>query len=122
MKNIVTYFIALVWFINGFYCKILNQIPRHEQIIGKIINLEYSRLITIFIGVLELFMVVWILSKYKSKLNAKFQVVIILIMNILEFILVPELLLWGKLNLLFAILFIFIIFYNECYLKNNENV
>ncbi len=38
-------------------------------------------------------------------------------MNIIEFICVPDLLLWGRLNLLFAMLFIWIIYYHEFILK-----
>jgi len=34
-------------------------------------------------------------------------------MNTLEFILVPDLLLWGRLNSLFALLFISLVYYNE---------
>ncbi len=43
--------------------------------------------------------------------------VVIGIMNILEFLLVPQLLLWGRFNLVFAILLIVLIYYNEFTLK-----
>lgn len=58
-------------------------------------------------------MAVWILSNFKSRLNAIVQIVIVAIMNILEFILVPDLLLWGRFNSLFALVFIAVIWYNE---------
>jgi hypothetical protein len=45
------------------------------------------------------------------------QVIIIAAMNLMEFFLVPDLLLWGRFNLLFAFLFILLIGYNEYYLK-----
>ena len=64
-------------------------------------------------------MAVWVLSKFKSKLNAFAQILIVAVMNILEFILAPDLLLWGKLNLVFALLFIAIVYYNEFVLKEN---
>lgn len=121
MQKIATSFIASVWFINGFYCKILNQVPRHELIVGNILSFDNARIFTLIIGVSEIIMTVWILSNYKSKLNAKVQVTIIALMNIIEFIMVPELLLWGKFNIIFAFLLILIIFYNECYLKNTTN-
>ena len=38
-------------------------------------------------------------------------------MNIVEFILVPDLLLWGKANAIFAFILILIVFYNEFYLN-----
>ena len=62
-------------------------------------------------------MAIWILSKIKPKLNAITQIIIIATMNILEFILVPGLLLWGKFNIVFAFIFILIIYSNTFYLN-----
>ena len=103
--------IASVWFINGLFCKVLNFVPRHEEIVERILGNSYSSLITILIGVLEVIMAFWILSGYKPKLNAIFQIVIVAIMNVLEFVVVPDLLLWGKFNILFALLFIALVYY-----------
>ena len=72
---------------------------------------------TTAIGISEILMALWILSGYLPRLNALTQMVVVAIMNILEFLMVPELLLWGKFNLLFAFLFILLIFYNEFYLR-----
>jgi hypothetical protein len=58
-------------------------------------------------------MAVWIVSRIKSKLNALTQIAVIATMNTLEFILVPDLLLWGKLNSLFAFILIVVIYLNE---------
>jgi len=66
-------------------------------------------------------MAIWILSKIRSKLNAIAQVLIIAMMNILEFMLVPELLLWGKLNIIFAFILILIVYFNEFYLNRKLN-
>ena len=95
--------------------------PRHEQIVGRILGDEYSRSLTLIIGFFEIGMALWILSRYKSKLNAYVQMTIVVIMNVLEFILVPDLLLWGKSNLIFAILFIILVYYNEFILSNKSN-
>ena len=65
------------------------------------------------IGVSEIFMAVWVLSHIKTRLNVLSQIFIVATMNILEFILVPDLLLWGKGNTIFAFLFIILVFYNE---------
>ena len=118
MKQTLNISIALIWIINGLYCKILNYVPRHEQIISEILNETYSREITILIGISELFMAAWILSNYKSKLNAYIQILIIITMNIIEFILVPDLLLWGKFNIIFSILLSIVIYWNAFKLKN----
>ncbi len=78
---------------------------------------DYSRILTILIGLSEIFMAIWILSKIKTRLNAIAQIAIVSIMNTLEFILVPDLLLWGKLNSLFAFIFILVVYFNEFYLN-----
>ena len=106
-KQVVNFLIAFVWFVNGFFCKILNLVPRHQEIVAEILNKEYAREITLTIGILEVFMVLWILSHYKSKLNAIVQIAIIMTMNIIEFFLTKNILLFGSLNLLFAFLFVF---------------
>lgn len=111
--RVSTFLIALVWLINGFLCKVLNLVPRHEQIVARILGENYSRLFTIIIGLLEIGMAIWVLTRYQAKLNALTQICIVAAMNILEFILVPDLLLWGRFNALFALLFIVFIYYNE---------
>jgi len=111
--NIVNYFIASVWIINGLFCKVFSFVPRHEQIIARILGGEYSRLLAISIGFAEVLMAIWILSRIKTRLNVITQILIISTMNILEFMLVPDLLLWGKANTIFALIFILIILYNE---------
>jgi uncharacterized membrane protein YphA (DoxX/SURF4 family) len=114
--------IATVWIVNGLFCKVLNLVPRHEQIVARILGDDHSRLFTILIGLSEIIMAVWILYGYKTKLNAIVQMTIVATMNILEFILVPDLLLWGKLNSLFALIFIIVVYFNEFYLnKINSN-
>lgn len=113
-----TYLIALVWLINGLICKVFNLVPRHQEIVGRILSEEYSRPLTFAIGIAEIGVAIWVLSGFKSRLNAIFQILVVITMNILEFILVPDLLLWGKFNALFAFLFVLIIFFNEYYLKN----
>lgn len=107
--------IALVWFVNGLFCKILNFTPRHEEIVSEITTSYYSKEVTILIGTLEILMTIWILSKILPKLNAIIQIVIIAIMNIIEFAMVPDLLLWGKYNSVFALLFIVLIYLNNFY-------
>lgn len=109
--------IALVWLANGLLCKILNLVPRHEQIVSEILSEKYSGSLTLLIGCLEVLMTIWVLTNYKSRINALTQIIIVATMNIVEFILVPDLLYWGKLNAVFALLFIGLIYYNEFHLN-----
>ena len=116
--QILTYLIATIWVINGLFCKVLNLVPRHQEIVATIIGDNHARLLTFLIGIAEIAMAVWILIGIWSRLNAITQITVIAIMNTLEFILAPDLLLWGRFNALFAFLFILLIFYNEFYLGN----
>lgn len=118
--KILTYCIATVWIVNGLFCKVLDFVPRHEQIVARILGEDYSRPLTILIGISEIIMAIWILSGYKTKLNAILQIGVVTTMNTIEFILVPDLLLWGKLNSLFAFIFILIVYYNEFYLNKKQ--
>lgn len=116
IHKLLTICIATVWIANGFFCKVLNLVPRHQQIVARILGIEHSRLLTIAIGCSEILMAVWILSKIKTRISAIVQIAIVSTMNTIEFILVPELLLWGKLNALFAFIFILVVYFNEFYL------
>lgn len=120
LNKILTIAIGLIWLANGLLCKVLNLVPRHQKIVGNILGDEFAQPLTVSIGVLEIFMAVWIVSGYKSRVNAMLQMLIIAIMNILEFALVPNLLLWGKYNIVFALLLICVIFYNEFHLKKKQ--
>jgi len=115
----LNYFIALVWFINGLFCKALNLVPRHQQIVERILGNNSSRLFTVLIGFAEMGMAIWIVAGIYTKLNAVTQIIIIGIMNILEFFLAPDLLLWGRANAVFAFMFMVLIYYNEFYRSKN---
>lgn len=113
IHKVLNFLIAAVWLVNGLFCKVLNLVPRHQEIVGKILGIEFAYIFTKLIGFSEIVMAIWILSSIKTKLNATTQILIIATMNIIELILVPDLLLWGKLNSLFAFLFVSLIYCNE---------
>jgi len=100
--QILTYLIATVWLINGLLCKIFNLVPRHQQIVARILGSDYAWLLTATIGSLETAMAIWIVSGIMSRTNAIVQIIVIASMNAIEFFVAPDLLLWGKLNALFA--------------------
>lgn len=113
MRKAFTYAFALVWLINGLYCKVLHQVTRHEQIVGALLGKAHAGLLTRLIGFAEIMMACWIVSRYRHRLNAIVQILIIAFMNLLEVLLVPDLLLWGRLNGLFAGILIAVIYRNE---------
>lgn len=117
MKQYLNIGIALVWIANGLFCKVLDLVPRHQEIVGRILGDEHAFLFTKTIGTLEILMAIWILSGIYSRLCAVSQISIIAAMNIIEFIVVPDILLFGKINIIVAFAFISIIFINEFILK-----
>ena len=119
--NVLTYLIAAVWFANGLFCKVLHLVPRHEEIVARVLGEEYAGPLTILIGLAEIVMAIWVLTRFQSKLSAIAQMLIIGTMNIIEFTLAPDLLLWGRLNILFAFLFIGLIYFNEFVLLKKSN-
>lgn len=113
MRRYINYFIAAVWLINGLYCKVLSGVPRHEQIVARILGSEYAHILTVLIGLAEIAMCIWVLSGYKSRINALTQMLLVVTMNIIEFFLAPDLLLWGQANAFFAACFVCIVYANE---------
>ncbi|MGJ1196549.1 DoxX-like family protein [Sphingobacterium spiritivorum] len=105
--------ISMVWLINGLFCKVLDFEPRHQQIVATILGQEHARTLTVLIGLAEIVMAVWILTGFRSRLNAITQIAVIITMNIIEFAIAPDLLLWGRFNIVFALLFSGFIYYTE---------
>lgn len=115
----LTYLIAAVWLINGLFCKVLHLVPRHEQIVARILGPDHAPFLTILIGCSEILMALWIISRYKQQLNTIVQITVVALMNIIEFILAPDLLLWGRFNILFALVFMIIVYYNQYYAEKH---
>jgi len=118
LNKILILFFTLVWVINGVFCKLLNLVPRHQQIVAEILGEASARPLTIAIGFGELLMAIWIFSRKFNRVSSLIQILLVGVMNILEFILVPELLLWGRLNLLFALAFIVLVCYQGFILQS----
>lgn len=102
LRSILKILISLVWLVNGLFCKVLDLVPRHQLIVARILGADHAGLLTKAIGFLEILMCIWILSGIKSRLCTLLQIVIVLTMNTIEFTVAPDLLLFGKLNLLVA--------------------
>lgn len=116
LSKILTLLIAVVWLLNGV-CKIFDLVPRHEMIVARISGTGYAHILTIAIGIAEVGMTLWIISGIKARLNAVTQMTVIAVMNVFEFVIAPDLLLWGRFNSVFALLFILLIYYNAMLIK-----
>ena len=116
-QTALTVSIVLVWLINGLFCKVINLVPRHQLIVSRILGEEYSFLFTKTIGVLEILMAAWIVSGVKPRLCAITQIVVVAVMNFIEFLVIPDLLLFGRMNCIVAGFFILLITLNEFLFK-----
>ncbi|HWK03837.1 MAG TPA: DoxX-like family protein [Puia sp.] len=113
LRTLLTAAIASVWLINGLLCKVLDLVPRHRLIVARILGETHAALATRAIGLLEIGMFIWILSGIRPRWCAWTQILLVAAMNIMEFILVPDLLLFGRINIIIAFIFIGVIFINE---------
>jgi len=119
LYTINLFLIAGVWLLNGVVGKILHLVPRHEQIVARILGPAYAGPLTVAIGIGEVLLAVWILSRRWERLNVLTQVGLISTMNVLETLLAPDLLLWGRWNLPFALLFCGFIVWNHQLARSN---
>jgi hypothetical protein len=93
------------------------MVPRHREIVARILGENYADIFTKVIGVAEICMFIWIVSRIKPAFCAITQILIIILMNIIEFLVAPDLLLYGRMNLFLALLFASLISYNEFILR-----
>ncbi len=89
----------------GLRCKLLGQVPRHEQLVARVVGHALAPTLTILIGLAELGMVGWILSGLLPRLCAFTQAGVVMTMNVIEQLIADDLLLFGRFNLLWATLF-----------------
>jgi uncharacterized membrane protein YphA (DoxX/SURF4 family) len=106
-------FFALVWLVNGLYCKVLDGVPRHREIVARILGEDHAFLLTRLIGCAEIVMAAWILSGIRRKWSAAAQIATVATMNVIEFFLAPDLLLFGKFNSLIALAYIILVTWSE---------
>lgn len=113
ISKLLTFLIAAVWLVNGLFCKVLNLVPRHQLIVARILGNEHAVFLTKTIGVAEVLMAVWIMSRITPRLSAITQIVIVVTMNIIELLMASDLLLFGKVNAILAVGFVFVVYCNE---------
>lgn len=97
--------VAVVWVANGVWCKVLFQVPRHAQIVARVVGDEVAPSLTVAIGLAEVAVAVWVISGRLRALCAATQIAVVLAMNVIEQVIAADLLLWGRFNLLWATLF-----------------
>lgn len=88
----LTVLIGSVWVFHGLYSKILDGVPRHRLIVGRILGEGIADRATLAIGMLEILLGLWAFSGRYRRLCALVQTLAIAAMNTLEIYLAPDLL------------------------------
>lgn len=96
-------FFAAVWLVNGVWCKLIDGVPRHREIVARILGEDHSLALTRMIGAGEVVMAAWILSGIRWKWSCAAQIAAVLMMNVIEFFVVPDVLLFGRFNSIVAL-------------------
>lgn len=98
--------LASVWFANGLGAKVLGLVPRHEAIVARILGEDLAHILTPLFGVGEIAIGIWIITDKYGRWCGILQIGLVALMNMIEFTFASDLLLWGRLNIVFAALFI----------------
>jgi hypothetical protein len=107
VHGILTILIGAVWTFHGLYSKILNGIPRHRAIVGRVLGEEWAMPVTIVIGFLEVILGLWAWSRWRRRECAIAQTLAIAAMNSLEIARARDLLLSAPGMLLLNAAFLF---------------
>jgi uncharacterized membrane protein YphA (DoxX/SURF4 family) len=102
--------IAAVWLVMGLGAKVLGLAPRHREIVARILGEEHAGTLTTLIGIGEVGLAGWILSGRHPRLCVAVQIVLVASMNVIEFTIARDLLLFGGWNLLVAVAFMVFVY------------
>jgi uncharacterized protein YqjF (DUF2071 family) len=88
--------LAAVWLVHGFYNKLLGGSPRHLAIVQSVPGLagDAGRHVLVAVGVFEVAIAAWMLTRRAPKTCALVQTVLLLSMNGMELAYARHLLLW----------------------------
>lgn len=88
----LTILIGSVWVFHGLYSKISDGIPRHRQIVERILGEGLADFATLFIGTSEVLLGLWVFTCLWRKACALVQTLALVSMNFLEILLAKDLL------------------------------
>ena len=91
-NKLLTILIGSVWVFHGLYSKVSNGIPRHRQIVGRILGEGIADRATLAVGILEILLGLWIFSGFQRRTCALVQTLALVSMNFLEILLAKDLL------------------------------
>ena len=75
--------VALVWFYEGLWCKVLAVSAEHRSVLSSVPGLaRQADLLLMEIGLLETALGIWVLSGYRPQSAALVQIILLSVMNI----------------------------------------
>jgi DoxX-like family len=89
---LLTFLIGSVWVFHGLYSKLADGIPRHRQIVERILGEGIAGPATWAIGAAEVLLGLWVFSRFRRKECALVQTLALVSMNFLEILLAWDLL------------------------------
>jgi len=95
-QTLLRYTIASVWIFMGLFSKVLDMVPRHRMIVGRVLGDDVAYAVTALIGALEILIAIWVASGIKPRWCALAQTAALVFMNAFELTLAPDLLLLGR--------------------------
>lgn len=84
--------IGSVWVFHGLYSKLLDGIPRHRQIVARVLGEEWAGPATMAVGLAEILLGCWAFSRRFPLTCAAVQTLAIVTMNSMEIARAPDLL------------------------------
>jgi hypothetical protein len=103
--------IGVVWVFHGLFSKLLNGIPRHRLIVGKILGTANAGVFTKVIGLFEVLLGIWAFTGWQAVGCAAVQTAALVIMNTLEIIFAEELLISAVGMVILNLVFLTLIWY-----------
>ncbi len=76
--------IALVWLVFGLLFKALDAVPRHRQIVARVVGTRYARTVTTLVAMGETVLGLWMLYGRYLAVCVAIQTVALIVMNGLE--------------------------------------
>lgn len=77
--------LGAVWVFHGLWSKLLGGIPRHREIVARVVGQDWADLVTLGVGAAEILLGAWVWSARAPRICALVQTRILLSMNLLEF-------------------------------------
>lgn len=106
-----TILIGSVWIFHGLYSKILDGIPRHRLIVGRILGEGIAGPATLVIGTMEILLALWAFSGRYRRPCALVQTMALVSMNTLEIYLAEDLLISAMGMVVLNLAFVSLIWY-----------